>query len=174
MGIKLAPTNVFVALRGVYEQCCSLWCAPCQVSGQFDSGTDTPSSPATPGLLQIKENSETPSLRFSRSRKHRRNLGKAMVCCGRIARAAKWPIGVTRTNGHRRLLRRASNAWDSTLAGKCWRTSRSARAEWKITGWLPFKGSFTFPSSGFSRRKFKVQIWNMANVFPPHRLILVP
>jgi hypothetical protein len=174
MGIKLAQTNVFTALRHVYEHCCSLWCAPCQVSGQFDSGTDRPSLPATPGIRQIKKNSETPSLCLSRSRKHRRSLGKAMVWDGKIARAARWPIGVTRTNGHSRRLRRVSNAWDSTSAAKWSQTSRSGCAGWKITGWLAFKGSFAFPSSGFSRRRFKIQIWNIADVFLPHCLVLLP
>jgi hypothetical protein len=174
MGIKLAQTNVFTALRHVYEHCCSLWCAPCQVSGQFDSETDRPSLPATPGIRQIKKNSETPSLCLSRSRKHRRSRRRAMVCSGRIARAVKWPIGVTRTNGHSRRLRRVSNAWDSTSAAKWLLTLKLVCAEWKITGWLPFKGSFTFPSSCFSRRKFKIQIWNIVDVFPPPCLILLP
>lgn len=174
MGIKLAQTNVFTALRHVYEHCCSLWCAPCQVSGQFDSGTDRPSLSATPGIRQIKKNSETPSLCLSRSRKHRRSRRGAMVCSGRIARAVKWPIGVTRTNGHSRRLRRVSNAWDLTSAAKWSLTLRLVCAEWKITGWSPFKGSFTFPSSCFSRRKFKIQIWNIVDVVPPPCLILLP
>ncbi len=158
MGIKVAYNDLIVELRRVYAQCCSAWRAPWQVSGHFHSGTKDFSLPSSPVFFRTQNNSGMPSFGFSPSKQTMRRIGRAMVCTERISRAVRWPIGATRRNGHKRLCRHASNVWDSTSAAKWWVTLSLACVEWKITGSLPSKRSFAFPSSGFSRRRFKISM----------------
>jgi hypothetical protein len=163
MGIKTAATEAFVVLRHVYAHCRTLWGAACQVSGQFDSGANSSSSPAPLGLRRIHKDWERRSSFLSRSQPDTGRLRKMMICAGRISQADKWLIGVTRTNGRKRLLRRVSNALDSISPVKWWRTLRSACAEWKIIGWLAFKGFFVSLLSGFFRRMFRILTRNLSN-----------
>ena len=173
MGIKNAKNGLVVVLRRVYAHCCSAWRALWQVSGQRKPEAKQFSLPSSLVFPRRRKNCETTPFGLSRSKQTLRRLRKAMVCAEKISRAVRWPIGATRTSGHRKLWQRASNAWDMASAAKWWATLRLACVEWKITGSLPSKRSFAFPSSSFSPRRFRIQIWNMANVPPRHCPILI-
>jgi hypothetical protein len=160
--LKLLVVTCSSSGRHVYEDCRPIWGAACQVSGQFDSEADQSSLPAPLGFRRSHKDCERRSSFLSRSKKQRGSLRKMTICAGKISQAVKWPIGVTRINGHRRLLRRVSSVWDSTSAGKWWLTLRSACAEWKTTGSLPFKEFFAFPSSNYFHRKSKILMRNLS------------
>ena len=155
MGIKVANNTAFVAQGRVYEYHWSVRCAPCQVSGQYDSGANVPSWLPTVKISHNKRELGLPTFALHQFPKTRRHLKGFTVCGGGTSRAVKWPIGVTKTNGPRRSLPPASNVRGSTLAAKWWLTLRLACAAWKITGWLPFKRSFRFPSRDSFHRQFK-------------------
>ncbi len=173
MGIKNAKNGLVVVLRRVYAHCCSAWRALWQVSGQREPEAKQSSLPSSLVFPRRRKNSETPPFGLSRSKQTLRRLRKAMVCAERISRAGRWPIGAARRSGHRTDWRHGSNVWDTVLAGKRWLKLNLACAEWKITGSPLSKRSFAFPSSGFSRRRFRIQILNMANVPPRHCPILI-
>ncbi len=154
--LKLLVVMCSSSGRHVYEHGRPIWGAACQVSGQFDSEANQSSLPAPLGFRRSHKYCERRSSFLSRSKKKRGSLRKMTICAGKISQAAKWPIGDTRINGHRRLLRRVSNVWDSTLAGKWWLTLRSVYAGWRITGSSLFKKSFAFPSSNYFHRKFRI------------------
>jgi len=158
MGIKVAYNDLLAVLRRLYAQCCSAWRAPWQVSGHFYSGTKEFSLPSSLLFFRTQIHSGMPSTGLSPSKQTARRLRRAMGCSDRISLADKWPIGAVRRSGHRQLWQRASNAWDMASAGKCSPKLNLACVEWKITGSTPSKRFLTFPSSGFSRRRFKISM----------------
>jgi hypothetical protein len=172
MGITLAHTNVFFASRHVYEHCCSLWCAPCQVSGQFDSGTVRRSLPAASGIRRSSKNSERPSSCLSRFQEDRGSLRKVMVCAGRISQAVKWPIGVPKRSGRRKFWRRSCRPQGWTLPACQWRASSMGFSRLTIPCWRGFNVCFVVPSSNFSRRKSRFLMRSLPNVVPSHCSIL--
>ena len=164
MGIKSANKRLLVVLRCLYATARSTWRAPWQVSGHLYSGAKS---------AFLFQNSDPFSPRFLRREQAVRKLKGARVCAERTSQAVRWPIGATRTSGHRKLWRHASNAWDMASAAKWWPTLRLACVEWKTTGWSPSKRSFAFPSSGFSPRRFRIQMRSLANVRPRHCPVLI-
>ncbi len=164
MGIKSANKGLLVVLRCLYATARSTWRAPWQVSGHLYSGAKS---------AFLFQNSNPFSPRFLRREQAVQGLRVERVCAERTSQAAKWPIGATRTSGHRKLWRHASNAWDMASAAKWWPTLRLACVVWKITGWSPSKKSSAFPSSGFSRRRFRIQMRSLASVVPRHCPVLI-
>lgn len=166
MGIKHADNELLIVVPGFYVTSCPAWRSQCQVSGHFASETKHPS--LSPRFIPLRqENSPEWFPPGFSSRKHAmRRLRRTTICGEKISRAVRWPIGATRTGGHRRLCQRASNALGSASAAKWWPTLKLACVAWKITGSLASKRSFVFPSSGFSRKRFRMQMRSLANVLP--------
>jgi hypothetical protein len=173
MGIKVANFASFIAQGSIYEYHWSVWYASCQVSGQYDSETEIPSSRISVIFRHCKGDSGLLSFLLSRFPKDKPRLKGYTVCAG-ILRAVRWLIGVTKTNGPKRSLRHVFNAWASTSAGKWLPILRPGGAAWKITGCLAFKRSFRFRSPVCFHRLSKTWIWNIADVFPLPRFAKSP
>ena len=172
-GIERAYSPLLPAMRGFYATARPTWRLPCQVSGRFHSGTEPSSLPSSPRLHRRRDNSEIPSFGLSRSKGNTWRLRGSMGCTDRMPQAAGWPICVPNGIGHRRPWRRGSNAGDTTSAGKWWPKLNWACAGSAIYGSSASKRCLAFPSSGFSRRKFRIRTRTSPNLSQRHCPILI-
>ena len=172
-GIDRANNPLLPAMRGLYALDCPTWGAPWQVSGHFHSGTEPLSLSSSSSLHHQRNNSEAPSLWLSRSKENTSRLKGAIVCTDRMPQAADWRICAPNGSGHRRLWRHGSNVGDTTSAGKWWPKLSWACAGSVIYGSSVSKRRLAFPSSFFSRRKFRIRTLNSPNLAPRHCPILI-
>lgn len=170
VGIEPAYSKLLPVARGIYATARPTWRSPWQVSGHFHSGTKRSALPSYLAFLRGQKFSGM-SIGLSPSKPTMQELRGATICVERISQAVSWLIGATNTDGHKRLWQPACNAWDSASAAKWWPTSKLACVASKITGSLASRRSFAFPSSGFFRRRFRIQMRIIANVLPGNCLI---
>lgn len=168
IGIESAYSSWLPVARGLYATARPTWRSPWQVSGHLHSGTKRSALPSSLAFLRGQKHSEIFSFGLSPSKQTMQELRRAMICVERISRAVNWPIGATRTGGRRRRWQRVSNVWDSTSAAKWWLSLKRACVACRTTGSLASKRFFAFPSAGFFRRRFRIQMRSLANVIPLH------
>lgn len=174
MGITIAHKKTSVIARHFREHCRPIWGAACQVSGQFDSGANLFSSPATLGFRRSHKDCERQSSCLSQSQEYKGCLRKVMICARRISLAVKWRTGVPKRNGRRKPWRQSCRPQAWTLRVSQWRVLSMGFSRSTTPFWAGFSGSFVFPSSSFFRRSFRSLMRSWPAAVPPRCSIPAP
>ena len=170
MGIKHADNESLPVTRGFYAIVRPNWRLLWQVSGHFHSGAKQTSLPSLQHSRRRQKHSEMPSAWVSRSKRHTRTLRRAIVCAGKMSRAAESPMCGRSKICRRKLWRRGCNVTGWTSAGICWPALKPDERGSR-TGCFPISSApWAFPSPGFSPRKFETSTPNL----PPAPLPVRP
>jgi len=163
-GIGSADSSKLPAARGLYASAHPIWRLPWQVSGHFNSGTESLFLFVPARLHWGRNTLELLSSSLSRSNKSTSRVKVAIVCNDRMPQAGGWRICAPNATGHRRFWRPGFNVGDTTSAGKWWPKLNWACVGSAIYGLSASKRRLTFPSYNFFRRKFRMRIWTLPSL----------
>ena len=161
MGIKYAKNELLPVSRGFYATVRPNWRFLWQVSGHFHSGTKQISFPSSQQIRRRRKHYDMPSFWLSPLETNTQRLRRAIVCAGKMLRAAESPTCARSKTCHRKLWRRVCNATDWTSAAKCWPTLNPDERESRTICFPISSVPYAFPLSVFFPKKFETSAPNL-------------